>query len=100
MYFKGIKACCAQAFATVLAIPSEVSQEQCLKRIPDLVRNRTLFKDLEVTTARPENTEENQPIINLKALTFVNTTVTSKKVKDFTSRLLFCLNLYDASGMI
>ena len=39
MYVKGIKAGCAQAFATVLAIPSETSKEQCLKRIPDLVRN-------------------------------------------------------------
>ena len=35
------KACCAQAFATVLAIRSEISEEQCLKRIPDLVRNTT-----------------------------------------------------------
>ena len=35
MYLKGIKACCAQAFATVLAIPSEISEEQCLKRIPE-----------------------------------------------------------------
>jgi len=40
MYFKGIKACCAQAFATVLVIPSEISEKQCLKRIPDLVGNR------------------------------------------------------------
>ena len=39
MYLKGIKACCAQAFAIVLAIPSEISEEQCLKSIPDLVRN-------------------------------------------------------------
>ena len=43
MYLKGIKACCAQAFATVLAIPSEISEEQCLKRIPDLVRNRMVL---------------------------------------------------------
>ena len=43
MYLKGIKACCAQAFATVLAIPSEISEEQCVKRIPDLVRNRTVL---------------------------------------------------------
>jgi len=42
MYLKGIKACCwhAVAFATVLAIRSE---EQCLKRIPDLVRSRTVL---------------------------------------------------------
>jgi len=32
--------------------------------------------------ARPENTEENQPITNLKPQTFANTTVTGKKVKD------------------
>jgi len=45
MYLKGIKACCTQAFATVLAIPSEISEKQCLKRIPDLVRNRmALFR--------------------------------------------------------
>jgi len=43
MYLKGIKACCAQEFATVLAIPSETSDEQCLKRIPDLVRNGTVL---------------------------------------------------------
>ena len=43
MNLKGIKACCAQAFATVLAIPSEISEEQCLKRIPDLVRNRMVL---------------------------------------------------------
>ena len=40
MYLKGIKGCCAQAFATVSAIPSEISDKQCLKSIPDLVRNR------------------------------------------------------------
>ena len=44
MCLKGIKACCAQAFATVLAIPSEISEEQCLQRIPDLVRNRTVLR--------------------------------------------------------
>jgi len=27
MYLKAIKACCAQAFATVLAIPNEISEE-------------------------------------------------------------------------
>jgi len=43
MYLKGIKACCAQALATVLAIPSEISEEQCLKPIPDLVRKRTVL---------------------------------------------------------
>ena len=50
--------------------------------------------------ARPENTKENQPVTNLKPRTFANTTVTSKKVKDFTRRLPFCSNLYDASGII
>jgi len=44
MYLKGIKACCALAFATVLAISSEISEEQRLKRIPDLVRNRTVLR--------------------------------------------------------
>jgi len=43
MNLKGIKACCAQAFATVLAIPSKIIEEQCLKRIPDLVRSRTVL---------------------------------------------------------
>jgi len=38
--------------------------------------------------ARPENTEENQPITNLKPRTFANTTVTSKKVEAFTGRYL------------
>jgi len=50
--------------------------------------------------ARPENTEENQPTTNLKPRTFANTTVTNKKVKVFTRRLLFCSKLYDVSGMI
>jgi len=50
---KGIKACCAQAFATALAIPSEINEEQCLKHIPNLVRNRRFFLDLEVTTHVP-----------------------------------------------
>jgi len=31
--------------------------------------------------ARPENTEENQPITNLKPRAFANTTITSKKLK-------------------
>jgi len=43
MYLKGIKACCAQAFATVLDIPSEIREEQRLKRIPHLVRGRTVL---------------------------------------------------------
>jgi len=43
MYLKAIKACFAQACATVLAIPGEISEEQYLQRIPDLVRNRTVL---------------------------------------------------------
>jgi len=39
-----IKACCAQAFATVLDIPNEIREEQCLKCIPDLVKIRTTFR--------------------------------------------------------
>jgi len=44
--------------------------------------------------ARPENTDENQPNTNFKLRTFAITTVTSKKVKVFTRKLLFCSNLY------
>jgi len=44
--FKRYKACCAQAFATILAIPRKISEEQRLKRIPDLVRNRTVLRRL------------------------------------------------------
>ena len=43
--------------------------------------------------ARPENTEENQPITNLKPQTFANTTVTGKKVKD-SSEDYFCPQIY------
>jgi len=43
MYLKGIKTCCWQAFVTVLAIRSEIGEEQCLKGIPDLVRSRTVL---------------------------------------------------------
>jgi len=43
MYLNGVKACFAQAFATVLAVHSEISEEQRLKRIPELVRNRTVL---------------------------------------------------------
>ena len=46
---------------------------------------------------RPENTDENQPITNLKPQTFANTTGTSKKAKVFTGTLLFCSNLYDVT---
>jgi len=59
MYLKGIKACCPQAFATVLAIPSEISEERCLKRIPDRVhvhvnaQAERFVLDLEVTTHVP-----------------------------------------------
>jgi len=40
-------------------------------------------------SARPENTEENQRITNLKPRTFANTTVTSKKVKDSPEEYFF-----------
>ena len=50
--------------------------------------------------ARPKNAEENQPITNLKPRNVANTTAASKIVKDFSRRLLFCSNLYDASTMI
>jgi len=43
MYLKGVNACCALTFATVLAIHSEISEEECLKRIRDLVRSRTVL---------------------------------------------------------
>ena len=43
MYLKIMKACCAQAFAAILVIRSEISEEQCLKRFPELVTNRTFF---------------------------------------------------------
>ena len=58
MYLKGIKACCAQAFATVLAIRSEISEEQCLKRIPDLLRSRTVLLRL--------TSDNSYPMIELK----------------------------------
>ena len=53
MYLKGIKAWCAQAFAIVLVIRSEISEEQCLKRISDLVRSTTVFLRRKVTTHVP-----------------------------------------------
>jgi len=43
LYLKDIKVCCALAFVTVLAIRGEISEEQCLKRISDLVRSRTVL---------------------------------------------------------
>jgi len=36
-----------------LTIHSEVSEDQCLKRIPDLVRSRTRSSSLEVTIHVP-----------------------------------------------
>jgi len=41
--FKRYETCCALAFATVLANRSKISEEQCLKHIPDLVRNRMVL---------------------------------------------------------
>jgi len=37
------KTCCALAFGTVLAIRRETSEEQCLKRITDLVISRMVL---------------------------------------------------------
>jgi len=51
--FKRCKACCTQAFATVLAIPSEIGEEQCLKRIPNLVRNRMVLLRLRSDNSCP-----------------------------------------------
>ena len=45
-YVKGIKACCALVFATILAFRSEISEEQCLKRIPNLIRSRKVLLKL------------------------------------------------------
>jgi len=53
MYLKGIKACCVLAFASVLAIHSEISEEQCLKRIPELVRSRTVLLRLGSDNSNP-----------------------------------------------
>jgi len=53
MYSKGIKACCAQAFAAVLVIRSEISEEQCLKRIPTWLEAEQFFLELDVTTHVP-----------------------------------------------
>jgi len=39
--------------------------------------------------ARPEYTEEDQPITNLKPRTFASTTVTGKKVKDSSEDSFF-----------
>jgi len=38
-----MKACCAQAFATTLAILSAISEEQCVIRISHLVGSRTVL---------------------------------------------------------
>ena len=53
MYLNGIKACCALAFAILLAIRSEIREEQCLKRIPDLVRSRTVLLRLGIDNLCP-----------------------------------------------
>jgi len=37
------KTCCTLAFGTVLSIRRETSEEQCLKRIPDLVRSKMVL---------------------------------------------------------
>jgi len=41
--FKRYETCCALAFATALANRGEISEEQFLKYIPDLVRSRTVL---------------------------------------------------------
>jgi len=53
MYLKGLKVCGAQTFTTVLAIPSDISEEQCLKRIPTCLETERFFLDLQVTTHFP-----------------------------------------------
>jgi len=40
---EGIKACCAKAFGTVLALRTEICEEHFLNRLPDLVRSGTVF---------------------------------------------------------
>jgi len=37
------KTCCTLAFGTFLSIRRETSEEQCLKRIPDLVRSKMVL---------------------------------------------------------
>jgi len=76
MYLKGIKACCAQAFGTVLAIRREISEEQCLKRISDLVRSRTVLLSL--------GSDNSCPTIGLK-----------KKLNDnHVSKRSLCIYMY------
>jgi len=55
LYLKGINACCAQAFTTVLAIPSEISEEQnsVCNAFPTWLETERFFLDLEVTTHVP-----------------------------------------------
>jgi len=53
MYLKSIKACCALAFVTILAIHSEISEEQCLNRIPTWLEVEYFSSDMEVTTQVP-----------------------------------------------
>jgi len=55
---------------------------------------------MDLLTSWPANTGDNQPITNLKPKISTNITVTDKKVKMCTIRLLFCLNFCDVSGMI
>jgi len=53
LYLKGIKACCALVFATVLAIPSEISEEQCLKRFPNVDRSTKILLRLKSDNSCP-----------------------------------------------
>jgi len=50
MFLKGLKVCCAQAFATILAIPSEIS---VCNAFPTWLETERFFSDLEVTTHVP-----------------------------------------------
>jgi len=66
-----------------------------LKSTPDIV---DLVMDL--IQSKPANTDENQPITNLKPRISANTTVTSKNVKICSRWLHFCSKVCDVSGMI
>jgi len=62
-----------------------ITKPQKLKATPMLV----IWRWICFYPARPENTEENQPITNLKPRTFANTTFTNNKVKDSPEGWLF-----------
>jgi len=66
-----------------------------LKVLPMLL----IWRWICVYLAKPENTDENQPITTLKPRAFANTTVTSKELS-FHQKIAFSSNLCDVSGMI